>query len=242
MRGSRASRGGSRLPCGTIRALRLPAVRPAAFRFLRPAVPSMRPRRFAPAGPANARPAGLGLLRFGQPTPRCVRRKRRDLPSSWGTPIAPSPGSSTPAGPRASDPSRRPGAAPVAGTSRAPALRLSRLNPPASVLAVYASPRRSPAKDARLASGCWSGSTGRALTRRVPVRGFRVCPYISSSSPKLAWRNPALGAPAGGGAEVSPVAVATWAGAGQAVSRRANCRGYFPAVASTADGACRAVE
>jgi len=90
---------------------------------------------------------------------------------------------------------RRHSAAPVAGTSRAPALRLSRLNPPALVLAVYASPRRSPAQDARLASGCWSGSAGRAFTRRVPTRGFRVFPYISSSSPKLAWRNPALRAP-----------------------------------------------
>ena len=29
-------------------------------------------------------------------------------------------------------------------------------------------------------------------TRRVPTRGFRVCPYISSSSPKLAWRKAAL--------------------------------------------------
>ena len=47
---------------GTIRALRLPAVRPAALRFLRPAVPSMRPRRFAPAGPADARACGPGLV------------------------------------------------------------------------------------------------------------------------------------------------------------------------------------
>ena len=55
---------------GTIGALRLPAARPAALRFLRLAVPSMRSRRFAPAGLANARPAGLGLWGFGQPVPR----------------------------------------------------------------------------------------------------------------------------------------------------------------------------
>ena len=119
---------------------------------------------------------------------------------------------------------RRHGAAPAAATSRAPALPLSRLNPPALVLAVYASPRRSPAKDARLASGCWSGSAGRASTRRVPTRGFRVFLYISSSSPKLAWRNAALGAAVGRGAEVVAAggAEAGRAGrrAGRAIQRR----------------------
>ena len=47
---------------GTIRALRLPATRPAALRFLRLAVPSTRSRRFAPAGPANAWAGGPGLV------------------------------------------------------------------------------------------------------------------------------------------------------------------------------------
>jgi len=170
---------------GTIRALRLPAARPAALRFLRLAVPSTRSRRFAPADPANAWAGGPGLVgRSASPCRGSGRRRRQDLPSSWGTPIAPSPGSSTPAGPVASDPiAQRPGAAPVAGTSRAPALRLSRLNPPALVLAVYASPRRLPAKDARRASGCWSGSAGRAFTRRVPTRGFRAC--VLTSHPPL---------------------------------------------------------
>jgi len=38
--------------------------------------------------------------------------------------------------------------------------KLSRLNLAALALAVYASPYRSPDQDARLASGCWLGSTG----------------------------------------------------------------------------------
>ena len=38
---------------------------------------------------------------------------------------------------------------------------------------------------ARLASGRWSGATGRAFTRRVPTKGFRMLPYISSPFPKL---------------------------------------------------------
>ena len=52
-------------------------------------------------------------------------------------------------------------------------------------LAVYASQCGLPRPDARLASGRWSGATGRAFTRRVPMKGFRVLPYISSSFPKL---------------------------------------------------------
>lgn len=166
---------------GTIRALRLPAARPASLRF-----PSLGGAVgafccFAPADPMNARPAGLGCCGSASPCRVVFRRRRQDLPSSWGTPIAPSPGSSTPAGPPASDRSRRRGSAPVAETSRAPALPLSRLNPPALVLAVYASPRRSPAQDARLASGCWSGSAGRARSA-----GFqREVSECSTSHPPL---------------------------------------------------------
>jgi hypothetical protein len=87
---------------GTIRALRLPAARPASLRFLRLAVPSMR-SPFRSHRPANARPAGPGLLGSASPCRGGLRRRRQDLPSSWGTPIAPSPGSSTPAGPSAPD-------------------------------------------------------------------------------------------------------------------------------------------
>src|SRR5439155_11979834 len=43
-------------------------------------------------------------------------------------------------------------------------------------LAVYASPCGLPRCDARLASSRWSDATGRASTRRVPTKGFRVFP------------------------------------------------------------------
>src|SRR4030042_6148155 len=47
-------------------------------------------------------------------------------------------------------------------TTKAPATQLSRLNHPASALAVYASQAGSPRHHARLASGCWPNSSGRA--------------------------------------------------------------------------------
>ncbi len=157
----------------------------------------MRSPRFAPAGLANARPADLGSLGFGLPVPRSTSTETTGSPKFLGNPPCTFAGLFDPGRTPASDQLRRRGTAPVAETSRAPTLRLSRLNPPASVLAVYASPRQLSAWDARLASGCWSGSAGRASTRRVPTRGFRVLPYISSSSPKLAWRNSAFRAAVG---------------------------------------------
>ena len=77
-------------PCfvGTTKALRLPAVRPAALRCLRLAVPPrslvlFAPRRTsAPPKPGvviPVSPAGISL------------RKRQDLPGSWGTPSVRSP-------------------------------------------------------------------------------------------------------------------------------------------------------
>ena len=74
-------------PCflGSIKALRLPTVHPAALRFLRLAVPRLDPV-FAPVGPG--RPAsGPGVVGFGYPTTDSPWR-RLGLPSSWGTPIA----------------------------------------------------------------------------------------------------------------------------------------------------------
>jgi hypothetical protein len=77
---------------------------PALRRYYQGAATSRRPSRrasfpslggavaafafFAPAGLANARPAGLGSLGFGQPLRAAgdLRRRRRDLPSSWRNP------------------------------------------------------------------------------------------------------------------------------------------------------------
>jgi hypothetical protein len=63
----------------------------------------MRPLLRSHRGLANARPRAWACCGSASPVPNCSRRRRLDLPSSWGTPIAPSPGSSTPAEPTASD-------------------------------------------------------------------------------------------------------------------------------------------
>ena len=87
--------------------------------------------------------------------------KRQDLLRSWGTPIVLLPCSPTPVGPTHQ---AMPcvGAAPAMSTAKAPAKQLSRLNHTASALAVYASQAGSPRHHARLASGCWPDSSGRA--------------------------------------------------------------------------------
>jgi hypothetical protein len=83
---------------------------------------------------------------------------------------------------------------PLCPRRRLPRFVLSGLNHTASALAVYASQAGSPRHHARLASGCWPGSPGRASTRRVPSKGFRVYPtsippFPSSTQRKDAIRN-----------------------------------------------------
>ena len=87
--------------------------------------------------------------------------RRQDLLRSWGTPIVLLPCSSTPVGPT-HQAMQCIGVAPAVSTAKAPAFVLSRLNHTASALAVYASQARLPRHHARLASGCWPDSFGRA--------------------------------------------------------------------------------
>ena len=64
---------------------------------------------------------------------------------------------------------------------------ISGLNRTAFDLAVYASQGWSPTRHARLASGCWSGSTGRDwLPAGFHLKGFKL---RLSSSPELSWRD-----------------------------------------------------
>jgi len=87
--------------------------------------------------------------------------RRQDLPCSWGTPNVPLPCSPTPADrPHQALAMRRHG--PHSDHKEGYRNAFSRLNHTALTLAVYASPDGSPHRDARLASGCWLGSTGRA--------------------------------------------------------------------------------
>ena len=57
-------------------------------------------------------------------------------------------------------------------------------------LAVYASPRGSPQHDARLASSCWSDTTGRAFHPQGSYERFPSC-FLTSLPPlpSFAWRN-----------------------------------------------------
>lgn len=65
--------------------------------------------------------------------------------------------------------------APGVGKTEAPATGLSTLNSMAFGLAVYASPDGLPAYDARLASGRWSSSTGRAFHPQDSYERFQIC-------------------------------------------------------------------
>jgi len=126
------------------------------------------------------RPADAGV---------CLRRKRQELPSSWRTLTAPSPGSSTPAGPlrlTINDAVTRPpwrkrqGLLHCSFRGSIPRLWCS-----LSTLRPGSHPPRT--QDSLPAAG--QALPDGIFTRRVQKRGFRNASYISSSSPKLAWRN-----------------------------------------------------
>ena len=80
--------------------------------------------------------------------------------------------------------SELPGAAPASDNDEgSPRVLISGLNRTAFDLAVYASQGWSPTRHARLASGCWSGSTGRDwLPAGFHLKGFKL---RLSSSPEL---------------------------------------------------------
>ena len=82
--------------------------------------------------------------------------------------------------------------APASGTAKAPCeLSFSELNSTAFGLAVYASQGWLPKHHARLASGRWSGATGRAFHPQGSNEKFQSCLLTSHPPfPSLAWRNP----------------------------------------------------
>ena len=81
--------------------------------------------------------------------------------------------------------------APAMTTAKAPCeLTISELNSMAFGLAVYASQGWLPSHHARLASGRWSGATGRAFHPQGSNERFQSC-FLTSHPPfpSLAWRN-----------------------------------------------------
>jgi hypothetical protein len=168
------------------KALRLPAAHPAALRCLRLAVPPRPLVLFAPR--RTSAPPRPGVVDPVSPA-GITRRKRQDLPGSWGTPCVRLPCSVDAGRTARTRPLRCSNAAPGIRTARAPTKGLSAFNSMAFGLAVYASRCGLPTPHARLASSRWSDSTGRDSHPQGSDERFQSVDYISSSSPKLTWRN-----------------------------------------------------
>src|SRR5271157_1264133 len=115
---------------------------------------------------------------------RLARWKRQGLPSSRRYPCDHSPYSSDPGVTRQAEwtMSELPGAAPATDHDEgSPRVVISGLNRTAFDLAVYASQGWSPAHHARLASGCWSSSTGRDwLPAGLHLKGFKLTTILPS--------------------------------------------------------------
>ncbi len=118
-------------------------------------------------------------------------RKRQELPSSWGTPIVRLHMFQSDSGRTArTRPLRCSSMALGTTTAKAPTKGLSKLNSMAFGLAVYASPGSLPHHDARLASGRWSGATGRAFHPQGSYERFQSCILTSHPPfPSFAWHN-----------------------------------------------------
>ena len=155
--------------------LRLPAAHFAALRFLRLAIPSLRPL-FVPPGPGRGAvdQSGVGR-RYLQPPGSMETTGSPKFPEE---PCEHSPYSSDPGVTRQAEwtMSKLPGAAPATDHDEgSPRVVISGLNRTAFDLAVYASQGWSPTHHARLASGCWSGSTGRDwLPAGFHLKGFKL--------------------------------------------------------------------
>ncbi len=121
--------------------------------------------------PLRAAASGLGLV-VRYPRPGFLPWRRQDLPSSWGTPIPVCACSPTPAGRGIPNRLRNARVVPVQGMTKTPTTRIFRGSIAwlsGSLPAYHALVSR---RGARLASRRWSGSPGRAYTRRAPAKGF----------------------------------------------------------------------
>src|SRR5271157_2348410 len=120
----------------------------------------------------------INLELVGGISSRLARWKRQGLPSSRRNPCDHSPYPSDPGVTRQAEwtMSELPGAAPATDNDEgSPRVLISGLNRTAFDLAVYASQGWSPTHHARLASGYWSGSTGRDwLPAGFHLKGFKL--------------------------------------------------------------------
>src|SRR3954468_2049881 len=107
--------------------------------------------------------------------PGSLLRKRQDLASSWGISIVHSHMFSRRRQDGCTRPLRCSHVAPGMRKAKAPTRGLSTLNSMAFGLAVYASQCGLPTPHARLASGRWSGTTGRAFHPQDSAERFPSC-------------------------------------------------------------------
>ena len=128
-------------------------------------------RHFAPGSP-RVTDLGPGVGR-PVPLPGFLPWRGQDLPSSWGAPIPVCTCSWTPDGRLVPDLLQDSRMAPRNENGKAPTFsKISRLDSMAFGLAASVSRDGYPPNRARLASRCWSGSPGRASTRKAPTEGF----------------------------------------------------------------------
>jgi hypothetical protein len=114
--------------------------------------------------------------------PGILLRRRQDLASSWGISIVHSSMFSRRRQDGCTRPLRCSRVAPGMRKAKAPTKGLSTLNSMAFGLAVYASQCGLPTPHARLASGRWSGATGRAFHPQDSAERFPSC-FLTSHPP-----------------------------------------------------------
>ena len=158
---------------GTIKALRLPAAHLAALRFLRLAIPRLHSLCSLPGGRVSRQ--GLELVTRCL-RPGCCRGSNRisQVPGEPQSSVC-TCSKPTPAGLLAPDHNSAAAWPLVIKRQRLPRLGLSTLNSMAFGLAVYASQCRLLQHHARLASSCWSGSTGRGSHPQGSDERFQSC-------------------------------------------------------------------
>jgi hypothetical protein len=171
----------------TMRVLRLPAVHPAALRFLRLAVPRLHLLRSLLGG--QVRRQGLELVTRYLPPGFCRGNDR--ISQVPGEPrMSVCTGSGDSGRTACTRPVRCCSVALGISKAKAPTKGLSKLNSMAFGLAVYASQDGLPRHHARLASGRWSGATGRAFHPQGSYERFQIC-FLTSRPPfpSFAWHN-----------------------------------------------------
>src|SRR5262245_23570989 len=178
---------GASSPASAVLSRRYDSLPPIPPHFVSFAWRYPRVHSFSSLPGGRVRRRGLELLT--RSPVRELAEEEAGSPRFLGTPNVRSPCSVDAGGTADTRPLRWRSVAPGITKARAPTRGLSALNSMAFGLAVHASRCGLPAPRAGLASSRWSGSTGRVFHPQGSDERFQRVIDISSSSPKLAWRN-----------------------------------------------------